>query len=203
MKKIIRSLSNLPRINLIILIIGIAILFFSGYSAYHTYKDINISKAIRVHECAVYDRICTPITYKYDGALRVIIILNNGTHFFDEDLKKDYKKYVKNFTKNKPNIDLNKKIRNNKSFYTPAIAAEVKKNSQYKLYLSFEDKDGFQIKRIKIDFSSAKASLVNEDFDVWGLSFEIKEIMTIEDYKKIDAIDYNWSSGFQAFIDGL
>ena len=80
---------------------------------------------------------------------------------------------------------------------------KLKKNSQYKLYLSFEDKDGFQIKRIKIDFSSAKASLVNEDFDVWGLSFEIKEIMTIEDYKKIDAIDYNWSSGFQAFIDGL
>ena len=176
------------------LLIGlIAILSIATiYLFIEKFNESKISKLNKDKVCTAPKKICAFIKYKYTDALEAEIILVPGEYYYLDEKKKDFNKYWSNWLKNKSNED--NQIYNDKSFIIENFLSSIN-TSKKNIIIKLDDKDGFKIEEMKIDFSKSRSKLedlidsgrfINIDGIGYAYLYAFKKKITMDNYKRID-----------------
>ena len=120
------------------------------------------------------------------------IDLRAGEFYYPDEKKIKYNKYWDNWLNDKNT----KRIYNDSSFIIESFIPAIN-NETGKLYIIFDDKDGFEIERIIIDLSKIDdkengrtdiSSIVNNKGVRVGRGYSFKKKVTLENYQTITDI---------------
>ena len=186
---------NIKQSTLHLLIALIAILSISTiYLSIEKFNESRINKLTKMKVCTPQNKLCGYVEYKYTDALLVKIDFRAGDFYYQNEKKIIYNRFWDNWLNDKKQ---NKFIYDDASFiiksFIPAISDE-----EGKVYIIFEDKDGFEIERITIDFSRKVddkandrigiANVINDNGVIEGRVYTFKKKIKLENYQTITDI---------------
>jgi hypothetical protein len=185
--------TNIKKSTLHLLITLIVILSISTiYLSIEKFNQSKINKITREKVCTPQKELCGYVEYKYTDALLMKIDLRAGEFYYPDEKKIKYNKYWDNWLNDKNT----KRIYNDSSFIIESFIPAIN-NETGKLYIIFDDKDGFEIERIIIDLSKIDdkendridiSSIVNNKGVRVGRGYSFKKKVTLENYQTITDI---------------
>ena len=185
--------TNIKKSTLHLLIALIVILSISTiYLSIEKFNQSKINKITREKVCTPQKKLCGYVEYKYTDALLMKIDLRAGEFYYPDEKKIKYNKYWDNWLNEKNT----KRIYNDSSFIIESFIPAIN-NETGKLYIIFDDKDGFEIERIIIDLSKIDdkengrtdiSSIVNNKGVRVGRGYSFKKKVTLENYQTITDI---------------
>ena len=185
--------TNIKKSTLHLLIALIVILSISTiYLSIEKFNQSKINKITREKVCTPQKKLCGYVEYKYTDALLMKIDLRAGEFYYPDEKKIKYNKYWDNWLNDKNT----KRIYNDSSFIIESFIPAIN-NETGKLYIIFDDKDGFEIERIIIDLSKIDdkendridiSSIVNNKGVIVGRGYSFKKKVTLENYQTITDI---------------
>ena len=185
--------TNIKKSTLHLLIALIVILSISTiYLSIEKFNQSKINKITREKVCTPQKKLCGYVEYKYTDALLMKIDLRAGEFYYPDERKIKYNKYWDNWLNDKNT----KRIYNDSSFIIESFIPAIN-NETGKLYIIFDDKDGFEIERIIIDLSKIDdkengrtdiSSIVNNKGVRVGRGYSFKKKVTLENYQTITDI---------------
>jgi len=185
--------TNIKKSTLHLLIALIVILSISTiYLSIEKFNQSKINKITREKVCTPQKKLCGYVEYKYTDALLMKIDLRAGEFYYPDEKKIKYNKYWDNWLNDKNT----KRIYNDSSFIIESFIPAIN-NETGKLYIIFDDKDGFEIERIIIDLSKIDdkengrtdiSSIVNNKGVRVGRGYSFKKKVTLENYQTITDI---------------
>ena len=185
--------TNIKKSTLHLLIALIVILSISTiYLSIEKFNQSKINKITREKVCTPQKKLCGYVEYKYTDALLMKIDLRAGEFYYPDEKKIKYNKYWDNWLNDKNK----KRIYNDSSFTIESFIPAIN-NETGKLYIIFDDKDGFEIERIIIDLSKIDdkendrieiSSIVNNKGVIVGRGYSFKKKVTLENYQTITDI---------------
>ena len=186
--------TNIKKSTLHLLIALIVILSISTiYLSIEKFNQSKINKITREKVCTPQKKLCGYVEYKYTDALLMKIDLRAGEFYYPDEKKIKYNKYWDNWLNDKNT----KRIYNDSSFIIESFIPAIN-NETGKLYIIFDDKDGFEIERITIDFSRKVndkandrigiANVINDNGVIEGRVYTFKKKIKLENYQTITDI---------------
>jgi hypothetical protein len=186
--------TNIKKSTLHLLIALIVILSISTiYLSIEKFNQSKINKITREKVCTPQKKLCGYVEYKYTDALLMKIDLRAGEFYYPDERKIKYN----NFWDNWQNDNKTKRIYNDSFFIIESFIPAIN-NETGKLYILFDDKDGFEIERIIIDLSKKihdkendriqTSNIVNNKGVVVGREYSFKKKITLENYQTITDI---------------
>ena len=182
--------TNIKKSTLHLLIALIVILSISTiYLSIEKFNQSKINKITREKVCTPQKKLCGYVEYKYTDALLMKIDLRAGEFYYPDERKIKYN----NFWDNWQNDNKTKRIYNDSFFIIESFIPAIN-NETGKLYILFDDKDGFEIERIIIDLSKKIHDKENDRIQTSnivnnkGREYSFKKKITLENYQTITDI---------------
>ena len=193
--KIYIKKSTIYLLSTLIVILSISTIYLS-IEKYNQSKFYKLNKSI---VCTTQKKLCAHVEYKYTDALLANVDVRAGNFYYSDEKKNKYIIYWENWLNDKKK----EKIYDDSSFIIENFIPSVN-DEKGKLFIRFEDKDGFVIEQITIDFKKINidketdrietANIVNNYGIQVGRVYTFKKKITLENYKMITHIGPSWQS---------
>ena len=193
--KIYIKKSTIYLLSALIIILSISTIYLS-IEKYNQSKLYKLNKSI---VCTTQKKLCAHVEYKYTDALLANVDVRAGNFYYSDEKKNKFTIYWENWLNDKKR----EKIYDDSSFIIENFIPSIN-DEKGKLFIRFEDKDGFVIEKITIDFKKINidkendrietANIVNNYGIQVGRQYTFKKKITLENYKMITHIGPAWQS---------
>ena len=193
--KIYIKKSTIYLLSALVIILSISTIYLS-IEKYNQSKLYKLNKSI---VCTTQKKLCAHVEYKYTDALLANVDVRAGNFYYSDEKKNKFKIFWENWLNDKKR----EKIYDDSSFIIENFIPSIN-DEKGKLFIRFEDKDGFVIEKITIDFKKINidkendrietANIVNNYGIQVGRQYTFKKKITLENYKMITHIGPAWQS---------